>query len=265
MTTTKSFVILAAAVLAAAGLAVMSGVLPSHAQSPVIRGADAIGDVPPGHAFYFTRAQYSSYWGRRRGSWATDYPKADIQFVIGLKRLTNIDAYDLENAVRLDDPSLRRYPFLYAVEVGRMALTEPEVQGLRAYLLAGGFLVVDDFWGTYEWANFEAQVRRVLPEYAIVDLPLDHPLLTTFYRIDSVLQVPNVWNGRTGGPTWERDGYIPVLRGIFDDAGRLMVAISWNSDLGDAWEWAEDPYYPIRFSNFAYQLGVNMVLYGMTR
>lgn len=145
-----------------------------------------------------------------------------------------------------------------------MALTEPEVRGLRDYLLAGGFLVVDDFWGTFEWQNFEMQIRRVLPEYPIVDLGADHPLMSAFYDLSEILQVPNVRLGRSGGRTWERDGYEPALRGIFDEHGRLMVVINWNTDLGDAWEWAEDPWYPIRFSNFAYQLGVNMIMYGMS-
>lgn len=217
----------------------------------------------PGHNFYFTRAVYSGY-GRRYASWSVDFPKADIQFLIGLKRLTNIDAYDLENPVRLDDPNLRRYPFLYALEVGFMALTEAEVEGLREYLLAGGFLVIDDFWGSYQWANFESQMARVLPEYKIEDIPMDHPMLSVFYEIDELVQVPNVGLGRMGGRTWEQDGYEPALRGIFDENGRLLVVINWNTDLGDAWEWAEDPWYPWYFSNYAYKLGVNMILYGMT-
>lgn len=218
----------------------------------------------PRHEFYFTRGVYSDYSGRRFGAWRTDYPKADRQFLIGLKHLTNIDAYESENPVRLDDPELRRYPFLYVLEVGYMALTEAEVDGLRAYLQAGGFLVVDDFWGTYEWQNFEGQLQRVLPELSIVDIPPQHPLLTAFYDIREIVQVPNIRLGRAGGRTWERDGYDPALRGVFDDRGRLLVVINWNTDLGDAWEWAEDPWYPIRFSNFAYQLGVNMIVYGMS-
>lgn len=221
-------------------------------------------DVVPGHEFYFTRAIYS---GARRwysDSWSIDYPKADRQFLIGLRRLARIDAYEMENPVRLDDPALRRYPFLYALEVGYMRLTEAEVVGLREYLLAGGFLLIDDFWGTFEWLNFEAEMRRVLPGYAIVDLPLDHPLLSVFYEIEELVQVPNVRQGQMGGPTWEQDGYRPALRGIFDDKGRLMVAINWNTDLGDAWEWAENPYYPLKFSNFAYQLGINSIVYAMS-
>ena len=145
-----------------------------------------------------------------------------------------------------------------------MQLTEAEVVGLRDYLLAGGFLLIDDFWGTFEWMNFEAEMRRVLPGYAIVDLPLDHPLLSVFYEIEELVQVPNVRQGQMGGPTWEQDGYRPALRGIFDEKGRLMVAINWNTDLGDAWEWAENPYYPLKYSNFAYQLGINSIVYAMS-
>jgi hypothetical protein len=213
--------------------------------------------------FYFTRAIYSDF-RERFPSWSIDYPKADRQFMIGLKRLTNIDASGAEHPIRLDDPALREFPILYAVEVGYMSLTEAERLGLRDYLLAGGFLVVDDFWGSWEWLNFERQIRTVLPEYSIEDIPLDHPVLHVFYDLDEIVQVPNVGQGRSGGPTWEKDGYTPAFRGIMNEEGRILVAIVWNSDLGDAWEWAEDPYYPLRFSNFAYQLGVNLIVYAMS-
>lgn len=214
------------------------------------------------HNFYFSRAAYSS--GGRYWSWQTDYPKADQQFLTVVKRLTNLDASDREHAVRLDDPDLRRFPFLYAVEVGRMSLTPAEVQGLRGYLLAGGFLVVDDFWGTYEWRSFEHQMRRVFPEHPIVDLPLDHPIFRSYYQIDRLIQVPNVSRGMAGGATHERDGFVPAARGIFDSHGRLMVVVNWNTDLGDAWEWAEQDRYPLRFSTFAYQMGVNFIVYAMS-
>lgn len=223
--------------------------------------------LPEVREFFFTRAAYSSYgsWGRRgRPSWATDYPKADRQFMVVLKRLTNLDGYDLENAVRLDDPHLRRFPFLYALEVGYMDLTEPEVEGLRGYLEAGGFLVIDDFWGTREWQNFEYNIRRVLPGREIVDLPMDHPLFNTFYDIDEVRQTPAIGRGVGGRPTWERDGRVPMVKGIHDDEGRLMVVINWNTDLGDAWEHAENPFYPLEYSTYAYQVGVNTVVYGMS-
>jgi hypothetical protein len=216
------------------------------------------------HAFTFSRAVYSSGGGWRRGNaWATDWPKSDEQFLAVLTRLTNIDAYPSDHPVRLDDPMLRRYPFVYLVEPGYMTMTPAEVEGLRGYLEAGGFLVVDDFWGTREWANFEHEMGRVFPSRPIVDLPLDHPIFRIFYTIDEILQVPAIPNIRRGR-THEQDGYVPHVRGILDDDGRLMAVINWNTDLGDAWEWAEQPDYPLLYSTFAFRMGVNMVVYAMT-
>jgi hypothetical protein len=214
--------------------------------------------------FYFSRAAYTGYGFRNFRSWSVDFPKADRQFLIGLRRLTNIDAYEAENPIQLTDPGLGRYPFLYAVEMGYMALSESEVLGMRRYLQAGGFLVIDDFWGSYEWENIVMEFQRILPGHEIVDIPRDHPIFTCFYNVEQIIQVPNVGQGIAGGPTWEKDGYDPKLRGIFDEQGRLIVVINWNTDLGDAWEWAENPYYPLRFSTYAYQMGVNFIIYGMS-
>ena len=267
---TRAAVIGAATIALLGVAAAQTGRAPQTGQAPTPReflDEDAL--VPAReaadehHEFTFARAAYSGRgWGW--ASWTTDYPKADRQFLIGVKRLTRIDAYGGEHPVRLDDTELRRYPFLYAVEVGRMELTEPEVLGLRRYLAAGGFLLVDDFWGSWEWAAFEEQIRRVLPGRPIVDLPRDHPVFHTVYDLHEVLQVPNVRNGMRGGPYWEQDGRVPSCRGIFDERGRLMVMINWNSDLGDAWEWAENPYYPLDRSTFAYQLGINAIVFAMT-
>ena len=212
--------------------------------------------------FFFTRAIYNG-GGRRWGAWATDFPKADRQFLTILDRLVDLDAYEMENAVQLGDPNIRKFPFLYALEVGNMYMTEPEVKGLRGYLLAGGFLMIDDFWGTWEWQNFESEIKRVLPEYQIVELPLDHPVFNTVYNIEEIVQVPAI-NNAQGGRTWEQDGYEPHVRGIFDEDGRLMVIINWNTDIGDAWEWAESPYYPLRYSTFAIEITVNIIIYAMS-
>jgi hypothetical protein len=226
-------------------------------------------ETPGRWPFYWTRAVYSGfgrgwYGGRGGGSWATDFPKGDRQFLVVLKRLVRVNAYDWENAVHLADPNIRRFPLIYAVEVGRMDLTDAEVEGLRSYLEAGGFLIVDDFWGSREWAQFEYNIRRVFPDRPIEELTLDHPLFSAYYDIEEILQVPNINNGAGGYRTHERDGFVPHVRGITDDEGRLMVVINWNTDLGDAWEWAESPYYPLRFSTFAYELGTNMIVYGMS-
>jgi hypothetical protein len=224
------------------------------------------------HGFYFTRAIYGSGWdGGRRGwgrgrAWATDFPKADLQFLTVLQRLLpTLDADQQENPVGLTDPNLRRFPYVYAVEVGNMDLNEEEVTGLRNYLLAGGFLFVDDFWGSREWEAFAYQLARVFPDRPIVDLPLDHPIFNTYYEIDKVIQVPVVGSACSGGPTWERDGITPAVRAVLDDAGRVMVLISWNSDLGDAWEWAEQSCYPLEYSTYAFQLAVNTIVYAMSR
>jgi hypothetical protein len=211
------------------------------------------------HNFYFTRGIYS---GSRR-SWATDAPQADRWIVSVMRRLTLIDLYPLENFVALDDPDLRRFPFLYLLEVGGMRLEESEVEGLRNYMLRGGFVMVDDFWGTYEWANWEREIGRVLPEHEIVEIPLTHELFSTLYAVDEIVQVPSVRNAQRG-ITHEEDGYVPYVRGIFDDDGRLMMVINWNTDVGDAWEWAEAPYYPLQYSTYAYQVAANTFMYAMT-
>lgn len=214
--------------------------------------------------FYFTRAEYNG-----RGwypSWTTDYPKADRQLTTVLRRLLpELDLAVGEHPVDLADPNLRRFPFVYAVEVGHLQLNDAQVAGLRSYLAAGGFLMVDDFWGSREWAVFEREIHRVLPGRAIIDIPLTHPIFHTYYDVKKLVQVPNVNNACRGGPTWEQDGYEPAVRGILDDAGRIMVLISWNSDLGDAWEWAEQACYPLEYSTYAFRLTANTIVYAMSR
>lgn len=264
---------LAAAAVAAAAL---SGAVSASAPVPALR-ALLHGDPPgatariPRHDFYLARFEYAGdglYPGWK--DWETDFPKADQQFLSVLKRLAGVDAYERSVPVRSDDPDLRRLPYLYAVEVGHMDLTDEDAQELRDYLLAGGFLVVDDFWGTAEWESFARQMKKVFPDRDIVDLPPDHPLFHSYYDIDEVVQVPNVGNGEAvargdpGATTSEEDGFVPQVRALFDDDGRLMVAINWNTDLGDGWEWAERSTYPLRYSTYAMQIGVNMIVYAMS-
>lgn len=220
--------------------------------------------------FYFSRAQYGGGAQFRRSRWATDYPQADIWISNVLRRLTGVDVAPYDNIVRLDDPELRRFPFIYAVEVGSMGLAPAEVRGLREYLLAGGFLMVDDFWGSWEWSNFEWEMRQVLPEYDIVEIPLDHEIFRSYYAIDEIIQVPNIANGISvgmgypGAGTSEGDGFTPRFLGILDDKDRVLVVINWNTDLGDAWEHAEDPRYPLMYSTYAYQMAANFIIYAMT-
>jgi hypothetical protein len=245
--------------------------------------------VPEYHEFYFTRAIYTDYGrgfggyggrgyfraaelGDRGPAWSIDYSNADRHMVQVTRRLSNIDACGWEHPASLADPELRRYPFLYSLEWGNAKLTDAEVKGLRDYLDAGGFLMIDDFWGTYEWQNFEQQMKRVLPGKQIVELPRTDLLFHIHYTVEGdILQVPNAGNARAieeGDPratTSEKDGFVPHVRGIYDNTGRLMVVINWNTDLGDALEWAESPYYPLRYSTFASEMFLNMIMYSMTR
>lgn len=220
-----------------------------------------------GRDFYFTRAIYSGsrgYW-RGRGSWSTDFPKADRQFLFILNRLLQLlDLHEWENPVALDDPDLRRFPFLYMLEVGYMRLTEEEILGLRNYLEAGGFLVVDDFWGPRAWANFEYHMSLVLPNRRIQRIPNDHPIFHQFYDIDEVLTVPSINNAMRGWYEECRGPCDPAIYGILDDRGEIMVIINHNTDLGDAWEWSENPYYPIDRSTYAYELAINYIIYGLS-
>jgi hypothetical protein len=238
------------------------------------------------HEFYFTRGEYTSGFGGRGGfggggfgrggggggggGWTTDYPKADRQFINVVQRLGKLDICPWEHPVSLDSPSLRYYPYVYILEVGSINLTPAEEKNLREYLLAGGLLIVDDFWGLQQWAPFQAQMSHMLPEYPIKEIPLDDLLFRIFYKISEVRQTPNVRNaedvsrGVPGAHTWEQASDInPHVRGIYDEKGRLMVVINYNTDLGDAWEWAEDPLYPLSMSTYAMQVGLNMIIYAM--
>jgi len=202
-------------------------------------------------------------WGYYKG-WNTDWPKSDRQFILGIKRLTNIRVAEEEKTVALTDPDLFRYPFLYSVECGHWNLTDSEIVGLREYLLRGGFLFCDDFWGSYEWENFRRNISRVLPEAHILELPLSHPVFHSYYDIENLIQIPNVGLAIYSSQTHEQDGFVPHCRGIFDENERLMVLINWNTDLGDAWEWADIPGFPARFSTYAYKIGINAIVYAMS-
>jgi hypothetical protein len=215
------------------------------------------------HEFHFTRGNYGGIdgddWGPR---WAVDFPEADEHFLVALRRLTGVDASPEHNAIPLDDPRLRDFPFLYMVEVGSLSLSDDQAEALRDYLLSGGFVMVDDFWGSWAWQNFESQMKKVFPDRGFEEIPLEHPLFHAFYDIEEIIQVPNVH--QASGPTYEYDGKVPHVRGIFDERGRLMLVANWNTDLGDAWEWADNPNYPLRYSTYAFEVGINFVLYAMS-
>ncbi len=217
--------------------------------------------------FQFVRYAYSSGhdggWGRRRGGWRTDWPDAEYHLTNGIGRLTLIDTAYGGRFVDPMDEDLFDYPWLYAVEVGRWHLDDVEAARLREYLLRGGFLIVDDFHGAFEWVGFETSMKRVFPDRVIVEIPDTDPILHTLYDLDNRIQVPGiqyVWSGTT----WEKDGYTPHWRCVYDDEGRIMVAINHNMDLGDAWEHADTPEYPENMTALAYRFAVNYVIYAMT-
>jgi hypothetical protein len=214
--------------------------------------------------FTFTRLQYDSYsW---REGWTTDYPKADEQFIIGLRNWCrgSLDIADDPASFPLDDKNIFRYPFIYAVEPGHMDLSTEDAAKLREYLLRGGFLMLDDFWGEYEWQNVREQMRKVFPEHPIRELPLDHPIFHCYFDINEVVQVPQFFRYLNLGITHEKGGYIPHYEAIVDENDRVMVFIARNADNGDAWEWIDDPRYPLKYGLAAYKLGMNLIIYAMT-
>jgi hypothetical protein len=224
-------------------------------------------EPPPSEFNYvWARLAYESpgyHFNGNEHSWNTDYPKADRQFMQGVLRYTRLRARQREQVVRPLDDELFNYPFIYAVEVGYMKLSDEEARSLREYLLRGGFLIVDDFHGSREWNNFELEMRKVFPDRQIKDVPLTDPIFHCFFDIEELFQVPGLQYLYSGRP-YEKDGYEAAFRGIYDDDGRIMVMINFNSDLGDAWEWADLPWYPEKLTSQAYRLGVNYIVYSMT-
>ncbi len=214
--------------------------------------------------FTFMRLRYSgSGWGE---GWTTDYPKADEQFIFGLRRWcrSGLAISDDPSTVSFDTSEIFKYPFIYAVEPGHMELSEEDAAVLREYLLRGGILMLDDFWGEYEWQHVQRQMHKIFPERAPRALPLDHPLFHCYFDIDQVVQVPNYHRYVYRGITHERDGITPHYEAILDDDNRVMVFIARNADNGDAWEWIDQPEYPLKYGLAAYRLGMNLIIYAMT-
>lgn len=203
-------------------------------------------------------------WREGETSWTQDYPRADRHFSQALPRLTRIHVRSVEQPVNLDDADdVYRWPWLYAVQVGEWQLTDTQAKTLREYLLRGGFFICDDFWGEREWGVFEDSMKRVFPDRPVVDLDSSDAIFHTIYDLDDRYQVPGERFVHTG-QTAKCAGCEARWRGIYDDKGPLMVAITFNSDVGDSWEWADAPHYPERFSALGIRIGVNYVVYAMT-
>jgi hypothetical protein len=223
-------------------------------------------------SFTFVRIQYSDGRpGHPSTRWMTDYPGADLNFTARFQKETGIPCERDGRVMTLTNSELSRFPFIYIAEGGRLQFSDAEVSSLRRYLLGGGFLMVDDFWGETEWSSLRLEMKRVFPEREPVELSINHQVFHCYYDIRAKPQVPNVTLGTRSqftGVTWEReDAREAHYRGLFDDKGRLMVIFCHNTDLGDGWEReSENEYYYREFSlKKAYPMGINIVVYALTQ
>ena len=214
--------------------------------------------------FYFSRLKYNSFGYRGfRGAWSQDFPRADYDCLVVIRRLTRITAPAPLNVVDLDSERFFDYPWIYAVGVNTWSFTDEEANRLRDYLARGGFLMVDHFHGEDDWMRFMAGMNMVLPGATVEDLPDNDPIYHVLYSIDEKFQIPGEIYVNTGR-TYEKDGYVPRWRGIRDSRGRVIVAICANMHLGDAWEWANTPEYPEKFSGLAFRVVINYITYAMS-
>jgi hypothetical protein len=221
--------------------------------------------------FYFSRLRYNSGYasggsfgyGGFRGGWQQDFPRADGDCLVVLRRLTRIFAPSDLNVVDIDDDGMFNYPWMYAVGVSTWAFTDDEAKRLRDYLLKGGFLMVDHFHGEAQWQRFMTGMLQVLPDATVEDLADGDEIYHVLYSIDQKFQIPGEQYVNTGR-TYEQDGYVPRWRAIRDSHGRIIVAICANMHLGDAWEWANTPEYPEKFSGLAFRVVLNYITYSMT-
>ncbi len=227
--------------------------------------------------FHYCRVAYRSAFGGGGGSWTTDYPNADINLSIRLSELTKTQVSKRPSGdpnhlvVRLGSDELFQCPLLILSAPGSAQIDAPEADRLREYLLKGGMLWTDDSWGSYQWARWENEIRKVLPaaEYSIIDLPLTHPLFSTQFEVKAIPQIPNIgFFLRSGGRTSEQgaDSATPQVKAILEaGTGRIMVLMTHNTDIADSWEReGEDPGYFYTFGPRGYAFGINAVLYSLT-
>jgi hypothetical protein len=222
-------------------------------------------DLPQYHRGY----GFSSRDGIGSGWWMMDWPDAEIHFTTGLQRLTRIDAGDPRHH-RLTDDRLFDHPWLYATQTGWWDLSDAEIARLREYLLRGGFLVTDDFWGEEQWEVFRRTMERALPGRAITDIHSADTVMHVLYDIEEkdLTWIPgsrHLYRGSGGRVEIVKpDGAVPAWRAIYDDRQRMIVAVNFNSDVADAWEFADAPFYPEKMTALAYRYGINYIIYAMT-
>ncbi len=196
--------------------------------------------------------------------WYIDAPAAEQNLSRRVKTATAIQVED-PIVLSLDDPRLFEYPWIYFVEVGNLKMTDSDVATLREFLLRGGTATFDDFHGPFEWENAARELKRVFPDREIVEMTKDHPVFSSFYKIDTYPQVAGL-GSFLAGRSWEKGGFVPHLRTIYDDNGRPMLFINWNTDMGDGWEWSNVEDYPgyIKYTAMAYRMAINEIVYALT-
>jgi hypothetical protein len=254
-------------------------------QYPSMEGYDAI-ELPPDYKDHtewvqarlmypqHPNARFSRYryyggglpdWRQGGTSWTQDYPRADRHFASALQRLTRIHVRVAEQPVNPDDlDDFYNWPWLIAGEMGDWRLTDAQVKTLREFHLRGGFIMMDDFWNADEYARFDESMRKVFPDRPVVDIDNADAIFHSVYDLDDRYQVPGRWALRGGGMARRAEGTVPRWMGVYDDQHRLMVAICFNNDVGDSWEWADEPIYPEKYSALGIRIGVNYVVYAMT-
>jgi hypothetical protein len=238
----------------------------------------------PGDAFTFCRIVFDQGYGGDGGGWGVDTPDADINLSLRLSQTTTIrvnhaaDGQIQRVEMRLTDPELPKYPIAFITEPGDMALSPDEQDAMRSYLLRGGFIIFDDFHGDVAWSWFADQMNQVLPaaEYPIVEIPITHQIFHMVFDIKQVPQVPVVseygqWLATGSAVEWRDHVYAsgdtaPHCKGIFDKQGRLMMAINFNTDLGDSWqqEGSDEGYFRDFSARQGFPMGINMITYAMT-
>ena len=195
-----------------------------------------------------------------------DWPEAEMHFAQGIRRLTRIDIGQNLH-LPLTDDRIYDHPWAYATQTGFWDLSDAEVKRLRDYLLRGGFLIVDDFWGPTDWEYFRETMERVLPGQPILDIPETDSLLHVLFSLDQRTQIPGLRHlrrGPGGGTVVVTQAGPPHWRALYDPKGRMVVAINFNQDVGDAWEHADMPEYPAEMTGLAYRFGINYIIYAMT-
>ena len=214
------------------------------------------------------RVRWGSMFDWRVGgtSWTQDYPRADRHFAQALRRLTRISARSVEQPVDPDDTDdFFNWPWMNAGEMGDWKLTDAQAATVREYLLRGGFLMLDDFWGPEEYARFDETMKAIFPDRPVVDVDSKDPIFHSVYNLDDRFQILGDWCIHFSLQCQQRAvGTTAHWLGVYDDKNRLMVMISFNSDIGDAWEWADGPQYPEKMAGEAIRIGVNYVVYAMT-